>query len=84
MVGASRDRDGWAFDLATGQRVTVDALTASIDHRGPLHAWIDWTYRAHYMQYTPSTPWNIAIVLLWVALATALAVSGLTMLLRRT
>ncbi len=83
VVRASRTDAAWAFDLETGQRVTVDPLTAAIDHRGPLHEWIDWTYRAHYMQYTPSKPWNIAIVMAWVALSTALAASGLTMVWRR-
>lgn len=72
---------GWQFALSTGQTVTVNALTAEITHTALLNDWIDWTYRVHYMQYTPWKSVNIAIVAVFLVLLLSLVSSGLRMLL---
>jgi len=71
----------WELVLDTGQTVTVNALTAEIAHKSALNDWIDWTYRVHYMQYTPWKPVNIGIVVAFLLLLLSLVASGLRLLL---
>jgi hypothetical protein len=71
----------WELDLDTGQTITVNAVTAEISHTALLNSWIDWTYRIHYMQYTPWKPVNITIVVGFSLLLLSLVTSGLRMLL---
>ena len=66
-----------------GKTVTVDRLTGEIAQRGALNDWIDFTYRVHYLQWTPWNAVNVALVLLAVPLALGLAATGLRMALRR-
>jgi hypothetical protein len=72
---------GWEFTLASGQRLTVNAVTAEVTHAALLNDVIDWTYRVHYMQYTPWKTVNIVIVLIFLALLLSLVLSGLRMLI---
>lgn len=71
----------WELALDTGHTVTVNSLTAEIEHTALLNYWIDWTYRVHYMQYTPWKPINIGIVVGFSLLLLSLVASGLRMLL---
>ncbi len=75
------DCQAWELSLDTGQIVTVNAVTAEISHTSLLNDWIDWTYRVHYMQYTPWKPVNIGIVVGFSLLLLSLVASGLRMLL---
>ncbi len=72
---------GWEFTLASGQKVTVNAVTAEVTHTGMLNDTIDWTYRVHYMQYTPWKPVNIVLVLVFLALLLSSVFSGVRMLI---
>jgi uncharacterized iron-regulated membrane protein len=75
-----RETDGWRLALDTGQAVTVNAYTSEITHTGFLNSFIDWTYRVHYMQYTPWKSVNIALICVFSGLALFMVVSGVTML----
>ena len=76
-----RDAPAWALKLDTGQIVTVNAYTAEIEHTALLNDTIDWTYRVHYMQYTPWKSFNIGIVIVFLVLLLSLVGSGLRMLI---
>jgi len=76
-----RDAPAWALTLDTGQTVTVNAYTAEIGHTALVNDAIDWSYRVHYMQYTPWKSVNIAIVVTFLTLLLALVASGLRMLI---
>ena len=67
------------LSFSGGKTVTVDRLTGEISQTGALNDWIDFTYRVHYLQWTPWKPVNIAIVLLVSPLVLLLAASGLKM-----
>ena len=71
----------WQLALASGQIVTVNAYTAEIEHTALLNDTIDWTYRVHYMQYTPWKSFNIGIVIVFLVLLLSLVGSGLRMLI---
>lgn len=71
----------WELSLDSGQTVTVNAVTAEISHTALLNDWIDWSYRVHYMQYTPWKPVNISVVIGFSLLLLSLIASGLRMLL---
>ena len=60
-----------------GKTVTVDRVTGEIRQTGDLNDWIDFTYRLHYLQWTPWSAVNIALVLLAVAATVLLLFSGL-------
>ncbi len=62
-----------------GKTVTIDRLTGEIAQTGALNDWIDFTYRVHYMQWTPWKSVNVALVLVAVPLVLGLAVSGVRM-----
>jgi uncharacterized iron-regulated membrane protein len=79
MLG--RDAPAWALELDTGQTVTVNAYTAEIAHTAMLNNAIDWTYRVHYMQYTPWKSVNIGIVVAFLTLLLTLVASGLRILI---
>ena len=70
-----------AFELeySGGKTITIDRLTGEISQTGQLNDWIDFTYKVHYLQWTPWKPVNIALVLIAAPLAFALAFSGLRM-----
>lgn len=72
------------IDFSGGKRVTVDRITGEISQTGELNRWIDFTYRIHYLQWTPWQPVNIALVLLAVPLVLLLALSGLRLFFGRT
>jgi uncharacterized iron-regulated membrane protein len=76
-----RETPAWELALDTGQTVTVNAYTAEIAHTALLNTAIDWTYRVHYMQYTPWKPVNIGIVLVFLTLLLILVASGLRLLI---
>jgi len=65
------------FEYSGGKSVTVDRLTGEISQTGTLNDWIDWTYRVHYLQWTPWKVVNIALLLIAVPLTLGLAFSGL-------
>jgi uncharacterized iron-regulated membrane protein len=65
------------FEYSEGKTVTVDRLTGEISQTGTNHDWIDWTYRIHYLQWTPWHWVNIVLVLIAVPLTLGLALSGL-------
>ena len=67
------------LSFSGGKTVTVDRLTGEIAQTGALNDWIDFTYRVHYLQWTPWKAVNVALVLLAVPLVLGLAVSGLRM-----
>jgi hypothetical protein len=71
----------WQLALASGQVVTVNAYTAEIAHTGRLNTAIDWTYRFHYMQYTPWRSFNIGLVITFSVLLLTLVGSGLRILI---
>jgi hypothetical protein len=71
----------WELALDTGQTVTVNAYTAEIAHTALLNNVIDWTYRVHYMQYTPWKQVNIGLVIVFLVLLLSQVSSGLRMLL---
>lgn len=71
----------WELELDSGHTITVNAVTAEIAHTAMLNDWIDWTYRVHYMQYTPWKPVNIGLVVGFSLLLLSLVTSGLRMLL---
>ena len=62
-----------------GKTVTVDRLTGEVAQTGALNDWIDFTYRVHYMQWTPWKGVNVALVLVAVPLVLGLAFFGLRM-----
>ena len=65
------------FEYSGGKNVTVDRLTGEMSQTGKLNDWIDWTYRVHYLQWTPWKPVNIGLILIAVPLTLGLAFSGL-------
>ena len=65
------------FEYSEGKTVTVDRLTGEMSQTGSLNDWIDWTYRVHYLQWTPWKFINTALVVIAVPLTLGLAVSGL-------
>jgi uncharacterized iron-regulated membrane protein len=65
------------FEYSEGKTVTVDRLTGEMSQTGTINEWIDWTYRIHYLQWTPWHWVNIALVLVAVPLTLGLAMSGL-------
>jgi len=69
----------FALEYSGGKTITIDRLTGEISQTGQLNDWIDFTYRVHYLQWTPWKPVNIALVLIAAPLAFALAFSGLRM-----
>lgn len=62
-----------------GKTVTVDRLTGEIAQTGSLNDWIDFTYRVHYLKWTPWKGVNVALALVAVPLVLGLAFSGLRM-----
>ena len=76
-----REAPAWELDLDGGQVVTVNAYTAEIARRALLNDVIDWTYRVHYMQYTPWKTVNMVVVMVFLALVLSLVASGLRMLI---
>lgn len=76
------DDPAFRFHLAGGKQVTVDRVTGEISQTGDLNAFIDWTYRVHYLQWTPWKGVNVALVLLAMPLLLLLAASGVRMALR--
>jgi hypothetical protein len=71
------------ISFSGGKTVTVDRLTGEIAQSGALNDWIDFTYRVHYLQWTPWKSVNVALVLVAVPLVFGLAASGLRMALGR-
>jgi len=65
------------FEYSGEKTVTVDRLTGEMSQTGKLNDWIDWTYRVHYLQWTPWKLVNIALILIAVPLTLGLAFSGL-------
>jgi uncharacterized iron-regulated membrane protein len=65
-----------------GKTIIIDRLTGEIAQTGQLNDWIDFTYRIHYLQWTPWKPVNIALVLIAVPVVFALAFSGIRMFFR--
>jgi len=65
------------FEYSEGKTVTVDRITGEMSQTGALNDWIDWTYRLHYLQWTPWHWANVALVLIAVPLTLGLATSGL-------
>ena len=78
-----RETPGWRLTLDTGQTVTVGAYTSEITHTSLINTFIDWTYRVHYMQYTPWRWANIALITVFSILLLSLVASGITMLRER-
>ena len=72
----------FAIEYSGGKTITIDRLTGEIFQTGQLNDWIDFTYRVHYLQWTPWKPVNIALVLIAAPLAFALAFSGIRMFFR--
>jgi uncharacterized iron-regulated membrane protein len=81
LVG--RETDAWELTLETGQQVVITAYTAEISHDALLNTGIDWTYRIHYLQYTPWKPVNIALVLIFSIMTLSLVASGVSMLVEK-
>jgi uncharacterized iron-regulated membrane protein len=79
LLGA--EAPAWELDLESGQTVTVNAYTAEIAHTSLLNDAIDWSYRIHYMQYTPWKTVNIVLVSVFLVLLLSLVASGLRMLI---
>jgi hypothetical protein len=71
------------LSFSGGKTVTIDRLTGEIAQTGALNVWIDFTYRVHYLQWTPWKAVNVALVLVAVPLVLGLALSGLRMALGR-
>jgi len=67
------------FEYSEGKTVTVDRLTGEMSQTGRINDWIDWTYRVHYLQWTPWHWMNIVLILIAVPLTLGLAASGLRM-----
>lgn len=63
--------------------VRVDLITGELTQTGALNDFIDATYRVHYLQWTPWTWLNIALVLASIPLVLALAATGLRMAFAR-
>jgi hypothetical protein len=68
-----------SISFSGGKTVTVDRLTGEIAQTGALNDWIDFTYRVHYLQWTPWKSVNVALVLVAAPLVLGLAISGLRM-----
>ncbi len=71
-----------AVRFSGGKTVTVDRLTGEVTQTGALNDFIDWTYRLHYLQWTPWKAVNVALVGVAVPLVLLLALSGLWMVRR--
>jgi uncharacterized iron-regulated membrane protein len=69
----------FALEYSGGKTITIDRLTGEISQTGQLNDWIDFTYKVHYLQWTPWKPLNIGLVLIAAPLAFALAFSGIRM-----
>jgi uncharacterized iron-regulated membrane protein len=69
----------FAIAFSGGKTLTVDRITGEVSQTGALNDWIDWTYRIHYLQWTPWKAVNIALVLIASPLALFLAFTGLTL-----
>lgn len=76
-----RETPAWELELDSGQTVTVNAVTGEIARTALLNSVIDWTYRVHYMQYTPWKTVNTVVVMIFLALVLSLVGSGLRMLI---
>lgn len=72
-----------SISFSGGKTVTLDRLTGEIGQTGALNDWIDFTYRVHYLQWTPWKAVNVGLVLLAVPLVLALAATGLGMAIGR-
>ncbi|MCE9595621.1 MAG: PepSY domain-containing protein [Planctomycetes bacterium] len=67
-----------------GKTVSLDRVTGAIRQTGDLNDFIDATYKAHYLQWTPWEPVNIALVLLSIPIVLLLAFTGLRMAFRKS
>ncbi len=65
------------FRFSGGKSVTVNRLTGELAQTGDLNDFIDFTYRLHYLQWTPWRPVNLALLALAIPLVLGLAVTGL-------
>jgi len=63
--------------------VRVDLITGEITQTGALNDFIDATYRVHYLQWTPWSWLNIALVLASIPLVLVLAATGMRMAFAR-
>ncbi len=77
------ENPAFVFEFSGDKKVTVDRLTGEMTQTGALNDWIDFTYRIHYLQWTPWKPVNIALVLLATPIALALAFSGIRMFFKK-
>lgn len=68
-----------AVKFSGDKTVTIDRLTGEVTQTGALNDFIDWTYRLHYLQWTPWKAVNVALVGVAVPLVLLLALSGLWM-----
>jgi uncharacterized iron-regulated membrane protein len=73
----------FVLEYSGGKTITIDRLTGEISQTGQLNDWIDFTYRVHYLQWTPWKPVNIALVMIAAPLAFGLAFSGIRMFFTR-
>jgi hypothetical protein len=74
-----RDVPAFRFRFSGGKAVTVNRLTGEVAQTGELNDFIDFTYRLHYLQWTPWQPVNVALVAVAIPLVLGLAFTGLRM-----
>jgi hypothetical protein len=74
-----RELPAFRFRFSGGKVVTVNRLTGEVSQTGELNDFIDFTYRLHYLRWTPWQPVNVALLVLAIPLVLGLAVTGLRM-----
>jgi len=78
-----RELPAFRFRFSGGKAVTVNRLTGELSQTGELNDFIDFTYRLHYLRWTPWQPVNVALLVLAIPLVLGLAVTGLRMAFAR-
>ncbi len=74
-----RELPAFRFRFSGAKVVTVNRLTGEVSQTGELNDFIDFTYRLHYLRWTPWQPVNVALLVLAIPLVLGLAVTGLRM-----
>lgn len=78
-----RELPAFRFRFSGGKAVTVNRLTGELSQTGELNDFIDFTYRLHYLRWTPWQPVNVALLVLAIPLVLGLAATGLRMAFAR-
>ncbi|MCK6448267.1 MAG: PepSY domain-containing protein [Planctomycetes bacterium] len=72
------------FETTGAKRITVDLVTGELTQTGELNDFIDATYALHYLQWTPWSAVNVALVLVALPLVLLLAGTGVRLVFAKS